>query len=90
MENIIYNQQNTRILQGKYSTKRSGVENKTLNLPWPYPSRQWAKSPKKRSVGVYFWQRTPSDCFFGDFAHWERTLFNQNTFLKNTVTYLHV
>jgi len=25
---------------------------------------QWAKSPKKQSVGVYF-------CFFGDFAHWK-------------------
>jgi len=25
---------------------------------------QWAKSPKKQSVGVYFW------LFFGDFSHW--------------------
>jgi len=30
---------------------------------------QWAKSPKKQSVGV-FKKRTPPDCFFGDFAHW--------------------
>jgi len=35
---------------------------------------QWAKSPKKQSVGVYFWQYgTVSDClfFFADFAHWD-------------------
>jgi len=41
---------------------------------------QWAKSPKKQSVGVYnmalyFECRikkkcTPSECFFGDFSHW--------------------
>jgi len=38
---------------------------------------QWAKSPKKQSVGVYFWvanlQKTHSfKCFFGNFAHWEQ------------------
>jgi len=39
---------------------------------------QWAKSPKKQSVGVYtIWhcinkKSTPSDCFFAHFAHWER------------------
>jgi len=48
---------------------------------------QWAKSPKKQSVGVLFffltkWHcilsaeltktHTLSDCSFGDFAHWEK------------------
>jgi len=32
---------------------------------------QWAKSPKKQSVGVYF---PPSDCFFSDFAHYPKTI----------------
>jgi len=30
------------------------------------PLSHWAKSPKKQSVGVYFWnsrKRTPLDCF---------------------------
>jgi len=36
---------------------------------------QWAKSPKKQSVGVYQ-KGTPSDCFFGDFAHWEPNLYS--------------
>jgi len=55
--------------------KRSFLEPpiKTLiNLP-----SQWAKSPKRQSVGVYFCmvlyffnkKRTPSGCFFDDFAH---------------------
>jgi len=44
---------------------------------------QWAKSPKKQSVRVIFDNmalnfdcrinktRTLSDCFFGDFGHWD-------------------
>jgi len=45
------------------------------------------KNAKKQSVGVYFnnmalyfesrmnKKRTPSDSYFGDFAHWEGTLY---------------
>jgi len=36
-------------------------------------STQWAKSLKKQSVGVYQ-IRTPLDCFFADFAHWDVTI----------------
>jgi len=47
---------------------------------------QWAKSPKKQSEGIRFCyfgtentvpccQNTPTDCFFGDFAHWVILLY---------------
>jgi len=38
---------------------------------------QWVKSPKKQSVGLYFWCRINKKkhsfrLLFGDFAHWEQ------------------
>jgi len=35
-----------------------------------FPLSQWAKSPKKQSVGVYFAELTKTHSFFWRFAHW--------------------
>jgi len=47
---------------------------------------QWAKSPEKQYVECIFdnmAQRTPSDCFFGDFVHWE---YEINVFLPYIIS----
>jgi len=48
---------------------------KILTIQLAHANSQWEKSPKKQSVFLTLWhciqKRTPSDCFFNNFAHWK-------------------
>jgi len=63
--------------------QKKGLEKKKKRI-YRYTT-QWAKSPKKQFEGVRFFKfgtqntccrkHTPTDCFFGDVAHWVKVDF---------------